>query len=407
MASWNLPRFASIETLQQIRPDRLLSFLRPHRAYFQSREVTLPISRSRSVELDYPAIVRIFQLPDANMPPDLIEGLVIVDELATAVGADRIREERLRRGLTTKIPADATPADIVLETWMREPEIAMQVHAEMTFLRSQKYQHFQVDRWPRPEARTPMERDILAMTRSLDKWFESRGRGRAVRILWGQHEDTIWFAIRRGELLKREEIWVDGASRNLCYRPIKYDRIIYTPNTRELAIHADLKGEVDCYCCQFGFLLFEDEEIFPPANKYTLDPLREEGLSELGCAENEGLDWVLLREVRVYRPGDPWANEILKSNDVLRLLTLQERELPAGRIVEAKFQFKFNGSRKPRMVTIRPTNVARYTRTSDQALVERWLQRNGFLLPPTAPDDEADGTSEADAAPEPILDVAR
>jgi len=49
---------------------------------------------------------------------------------------------------------------------------------------------------------------------------------------------------------------------------------------------------------------------------------------------------------------------------------------------------KFTDSKTARTVTIRPSNIAQYTRDSDAAVVEDWLTKRGFILAEQEDDEE-------------------
>jgi hypothetical protein len=87
-----------------------------------------------------------------------------------------------------------------------------------------------------------------------------------------------------------------------------------------------------------------------------------------------------LREVQLYLRGDPWELVTRKSSDFFQLLATRAAPFPeAGALVRATFAVKFAGSRKPRTVVIKPSNVAQFTRDEDAGLVERWLEARGFI----------------------------
>lgn len=77
--------------------------------------------------------------------------------------------------------------------------------------------------------------------------------------------------------------------------------------------------------------------------------------------------------------------------------TLCASPAPDGRLIKGVFSVKFVGVKKPRTVTIRPSNIATYERDSDSELVEIWLRRRGFILA---------GVDETDEPPPAILAVA-
>lgn len=106
-----------------------------------------------------------------------------------------------------------------------------------------------------------------------------------------------------------------------------------------------------------------------------------------------GLEWVRLREVHVFWGGAEHAVEIHRADNVFRALDERGVRLPeTARLVRAVFQVKFTDSRRPRSVTIRPSNVAQYTRDDDAELIEQWLRRRGFILTAEQREEAAHGT---------------
>lgn len=47
--------------------------------------------------------------------------------------------------------------------------------------------------------------------------------------------------------------------------------------------------------------------------------------------------------------------------------------------MKASFLVKFADAKTPRTVTIRPQNIASYTRDSDASVIEEWLARRSFV----------------------------
>ena len=187
--------------------------------------------------------------------------------------------------------------------------------------------------------------------------------------------------VRHGEPFKREESQ-DGADvSSICYRPIKYDVIVYDRQLDELRINAQLVGLKRLYCQQFGKHFFGDEDRFLRKNKYTLEPLREYGADSLACGDTSGIELITLTEVEFLGDGAYRARNVMKADDIFADLEHQRRQLPeGGRIVKAVFRVQFSDSSTPRSVKIKLSNVAQYTRDSDAELIEEWLTRRGFVV---------------------------
>jgi hypothetical protein len=82
--------------------------------------------------------------------------------------------------------------------------------------------------------------------------------------------------------------------------------------------------------------------------------------------------------------------EIRKSEDLFKAYGESwEKRLTGGAFTHATFKFAFDGSKRERSVTIRPANIARYERESDEEVIEAWLKARGFWAVPSEADDDA------------------
>jgi len=93
------------------------------------------------------------------------------------------------------------------------------------------------------------------------------------------------------------------------------------------------------------------------------------------------MEWVRLKEIQYFWGGAEKEIEIRKANDIFAAYSGSGRAMPKkARIIRASFQVKFTDSKTARTVTIRPSNIAQYTRDSDASVVEDWLTRRGFII---------------------------
>jgi hypothetical protein len=168
----------------------------------------------------------------------------------------------------------------------------------------------------------------------------------------------------------------------VCYRPAKDDLLVYDAKLGELRINARTVLERLRYRQLFGKHLFGDENFFPGTEKYTLQPLLEDGRRALDVSGVEGLEWVQLCRID-YRGGhDNQRMTSHRADDVFDYLAEQNLRLQVNqRLALARFSVKFVGVSRPRSVTICPANLALYTRNDYAGIIEEWLLTRGFITP--------------------------
>jgi hypothetical protein len=378
MATFRLRHFSNPQTLRAIEPARLLQFLEPYRTYFASREYELPPADSTET-LDYQALVNIFMSPDEKSPSELVDALFLVDEMSTPEAAHGLLEAGEHLSFDTR--DEQSYADIAVQVWLLEREILERKHAQQFLFRPKSFEYYQsmLDIPPHFDVPTPDTRQRLE--NELDDWFESKKRGRNSRVLIYPNEHEVQILVRHGEPFKREESQVGTDVSSVCYRPIKYDTLVYDQLLGELRINAILVGEKKLYCERFGYYFFDNENHFPGKNKYTLQPLVEDGADSLATGDIDGIEWIRLVEVEFFWGGPYRARETKKAEDIFANLEDRQRHLPAnGRIIKAVFRVKFDDSKTPRSVTVRPSNIAQYTRDHDAELIEKWLDLRKFIV---------------------------
>ncbi len=149
------------------------------------------------------------------------------------------------------------------------------------------------------------------------------------------------------------------------------------------------KGEKDTLRRQLGHHLFSDENFFPSTAKYTLKPLQTNGEASIVCTDVDGMEWVRLKEIQFYWGGAEKEIEIRKANDLFSAYAGRDRTMPQkARIIRASFLVKFTDSKTARTITIRPSNIALYTRDSDAEVIEDWLKKRGFIVTEKLDDGE-------------------
>jgi hypothetical protein len=386
--SWTLQRFSRSETLRSIAPSHLFDLLKPYRRYLIKLGVDLPKPR-RSFRPDFNKLVKVFLTPDPDTPRDLIDALFFVDEMSTPVCMDILLEEAKRQHLKIDEGIDFTPADVAVQVWLLDRAILERKHAEHHVLKVRSLEYYQMDRVRPPRFTAPSAKALEAISDELDIWFVSKRRGPGSKVFMGQDAESVWFLVRHAEPLRREESMEGVKTSNLCFRPVTYDTVIYVPALCELRINARLQGEKDLYRRTFGKHLFGDEYLFPGIQKYTLDPLREDGADSLACFDIDGIEEVNLTEMQLLHRGARWEIVTRKSDDLFALFESLQRPFPAsGEIKQAKFKVRFKDEKTPRTVVIKPPNVIQFGRAGDCVPVERWLQLRKFIKDSRGEGDE-------------------
>jgi hypothetical protein len=286
---------------------------------------------------------------------------------------------------------DPTPADVAVQVRLKAPALLERAHAEHVILRKRSFEYFQVQEGGDPTFRTPTAKKVTTLEAALDDRLEALKRGRNSKVFIFEKPDSVWMLIRHGEPCTREGAVEDGGSSSVYYRPERYDVLKYNPETGELSINAENKKVGALFREKIGLHLFGDAMQFPGTAKYSLEPLRSDGVESLVCSDVEGMEWVRLKEIHYYWGGPEGEVEVRKASDLFAVFKRQGRGIdPNARIQRASFSVKFRDAKAPRTVTIRPSNTASYQQDEDAGMVEEWLRRRGFTR---------DAETETDARP--------
>jgi hypothetical protein len=374
----HLLRFSQPETLERIERGLLVRFLSPWAGFFAGRGIPLP-TEEESQRLDLDAIVAVLLDPGRDTPADLPRALYLVDDLATPEGMDRLAAACATAGLAHWDGPDLTPAEMAIRVWLEDPDLLERTRSELIVHNIRTFEYFQsLRRGPLQPSADPAA--LAALEVDLAAWFEERRRGRSCRIFSFENGPDRWYVVQHGDLFRREASLEEGEPSRVAYRPQKNDPVVYDPERVELRINARSQGEKDLYRRKFGLHLFGHEDFFPGGNKYTLQPLREAGRRSLVCTDIEGLASIRLVELEMAW-GGPYSEVVIwKADDVFAALDARGEEIPERpRLRRARFEVHLTGVKRPRKVTLRPSNLVQYTRDHDSHLIEQWLARRGFV----------------------------
>ena len=381
MATYNIRRFSHAEGLKSIRQDRLIELLEPHGEYLADRGVELPKrANGGGTRVNYDELVKTLMTPDESTPKDLADSIFLVHEMSIPATMNALIEKASACGIPLDPNPDPTPADVATQVYLRDRELLERMHAARYATRVRSFEYFQTNADPIPPFRMPTSTPLRAMEASLDDWYEEKKRGRECKIFVYPKDDGVWFLVRHGELFKREGSLQCKKTNTVFYRPEKYDVLVYNPNLGELRMRACGKREKDLLRRQFGLHMFGREDFFPATGKYSLEPLRRDGVASCVCSDVDGLDWIKLKELHLLWDTKDGEIEIRKGTDVFAKFAELGRVIhPHPRIIRAGFQVKFADAKRPRTLVIRPSNIAQYTRDSDSEVLEYWMGRRGFI----------------------------
>lgn len=378
MASFRLSRlFSQPKILRRIDPENLLSLLADHAKALAALGFALP-EADAAASIDYGALALLLMEPD-KLPADLREAFYFIHEMATDEGMACLLHAAEEAGIKIVGKPGPTPGDVAVLVWLKDRELLERKHAEQFLRNPRTFESFGTGVSPVPKYRDPM---ALAdkMKKDLDDFFEKKKRGRNTKVFPYVRDDGVWFLVRYGDPFERRGGIDDkGESVGVYYWPEKFDVLVLDPVEGELRINARNKGEKKENRKVFGRHLYKDAGSFGGESKYTLEPLREKG--EDAIAPVEGMDDVRLTEVDFLWGGSHNEREIRKADDLFAACKDRGRTFPAkAPIIKTCFRVTFSNSDTPRTVTIKPPNVAQYTRDADSVIVERWLKARGFIV---------------------------
>jgi len=380
MPNLNTRRFTDPDILGKIRRESLITWLTPAKDYLAARGVVLEAGGGMDLE----KLAAVFIEPDLNMPKDLVESLYLVNEMATDEAMEAILDAQGPREFTLDVGDKPSPADVAVQTLLINPALLEELHNEHQLTRPRSFEYFVSDAEPPPKFTPPDKAQVEALQARLDDWYAKKKRGRGCKVLVFPKDGECWFLVRHGLPCKRESAMVEGESSSVFYRPQKHDVLVYDATQGELRMNCCGKREQEQFRKAFGLHLFGNEEFFPGTSKYRLKPLLT-GRGCLACLDIEGMESVTLKEVQFLFGGKPWQRVTRVSDDIFALIEKEKLSWPSEECIKrVTFEIKFADSKKPRRVTLIPSNKAQYGRDDDSVIVERWLAARGF----TGGDDE-------------------
>jgi hypothetical protein len=136
------------------------------------------------------------------------------------------------------------------------------------------------------------------------------------------------------------------------------------------------------YRASFGRFFFGDENMFPPGDIWTTEPLRVNSEAALSVVNIPELFSATLTSVTLFVAGAKPELVTTRRTDLIEILDeriayYESLDIDV-RIAEARIELRFIDGRRTRSVTIKPPNIAVYTRDGDADVIELFLHERGF-----------------------------
>lgn len=392
MASFDPKVFTRPDGLKRIANDNLIKFLLPYSGYLSGRSFTVPTDPS--AEFPHDKLAKLLMQYDANIPPDLVNGLYYIDEVASNETLEEMMERANDAGITLAVDGKSTPADVATQIWNAKPDLLIERAVRSLAFQKSSFMYFLGKTARKRSLPATPDTQLKKLETEMDPWFESKQRGKGTRVFAFPRTDKVWLLVRHGMPMIREGKHEDDGSAGVAfYRPQKHDVVIYDADQDVLAVNADTKGARTLYRESIGLVLFGDKEYFGEGEIFTLAPIRDDGPDCLVCSDIEGIDRVRLREVVRVLPGRIPITEITRASDLFAALgDHADAKFKYGTIIAAKFGVLFRDARQERVVSL-SKGSARYDRDTDAPAVEAWLDARNFYAT-----EKKDDRSDADDA---------
>ncbi|WP_439271889.1 hypothetical protein [Pseudochrobactrum sp. HB0163] len=380
MSTYNLRRFAQPDVLKNIQQDNLIQFLKTYEDYLVERGFSFDLNEDN--ELDFEKLCEVLMNPTESMNIEFVEALFFIQEMSDNEHYEELHSQAEANNI--EVGEEPSTADLALALWLHDPELLKRPHAEVMVMKPKSFMYFQSEKKSPETFDLPKPEVVRGLEQDMDRWFTQNKRGTGCRILPvdAEDENKTYFLIRHGMPFKREGKMESGKSKSIFYRPEFHDVLIYDRVNNELAVFnkSGAKKERMMYLGLFSQHLFGQADYFPGAEKYTLQPLIDNGVDALACADVPGLEEVKLVEIQLQFRGPFNDKQTLRSNDIFASFEARNKTFPVfGTLASASFAVKFENAKRARTVKVRTPNVANFDRKEDSHLIEIWLRKRGFV----------------------------
>ena len=347
MPTIRLPRLIKPGVLANMNRSSVRDLLSPFTRYFESRGV--PLGAVEDENFDLTRLFEVLASPIESTPPELVERLELLDLIAETQSALNFETEF--HDLVKRLRHDKdTTADLAVKILIHAPDIAWREFDRRALQKPRSLVSFRVaEELPFrgiSEARIEEFRSIVA------PWFDGNARSGVCRVHHRQEPGGIAFVIRHGDMLKRFDVLdEEGNSASRILRPEAVD----VAHFREMAGEWQVSGigtkVQSLYREAFGLVFHGSRTALAPAQRYSLEPLRE-GPPVLACDLAGPVQWANLVSLKLELPGGQRVTidrRVFEGLDALNVALL-----PTAGLLEACIDLKLAGRRSLVKLKISP-----------------------------------------------------
>ncbi len=371
-----LKHFDSPDVLNRIEAGRLMTLIQDHADFFAGHGYELP---SDPADLDVQQLAILLLEPQPDTPSELVDALTHIHEVVTNNNIGLLIEQARSAGVDVPRGDDYSAEDVAVMIWLEQPGLLRRYHAEHVVLRRRAFVTYMLDEDAVLVRPGSLVEPLHALSDAVGTWYRDEyDRGEGAHVIPFDTERELRLVVPHGAPYKREGCFEEGSPSSVAFRPMQFAYAVLDWEAWELRVNADTKGQLDMLRQFVGSYLFAQPDMFCEREKYTLDPFRE-GRRSLVCTDVPGLDRVTLTSLVMGFGGPYGRKRIEKADDLLLALEREGESIPdRADLLDARLEFVFSGSRKPRPVHVSRGNRATYTRSSDALVIEDFLQKRGL-----------------------------
>ena len=372
--------FESAESLKRFEPETLCRFLNRYSGYVAARLGALPDVPTEK-NMPYDKIAAMFIATGEDTPGEFLEKMVLIIEMATPGGHQKLLEEADRLGVPYSDFHGKTFHDTAMRAALLPGDLLDRAHSRVVIFKKRCFTYFMPDRGVVPAFVLPSAAALDGLASHLTTLFHGSAPKIRAKVLLFDFPNEAWFVVRHGGQPIRLGVYEgeDAVSKFLV--PEAYDGIVFNKVHGELRVNSKEDRVMQyLYVSMFGELLTGDEEFFGRGTVFHPEVVATMRLDTLVWNDNKKIDSIRLSGVGYQMPG----GGIIKRNDPKCLLRENEgglRLIPekAEKVLYAEFKFRMLGDKRERSVRVEAGCDATYLRDSDVVLIEQWLRNNRLM----------------------------